>query len=96
MEIGLASGLGLLFGLTVVVYGVALLEDRTYPRWVSGLAFGGGVPTAVAGIVMAYTGFSELAMMINMPASALLLAWMGTLGVCMWRRGGVQSGDPEG
>ena len=48
----------------------------------------GGVPTVVAGVVMAYTGFSGLAMAITMPASSLLLVWMLTLGVFMWRRGG--------
>lgn len=89
VEIGLASTLSLLFGLTVTVYGVALLVDRTYPKWVGGLAIVGGAPTIVAGVVMAYTGFSELAMAINIPASSILLVWMLTLGVFMWHRGGV-------
>jgi hypothetical protein len=88
VEIGLASMLSLLFGLTVTVYGVALLVDHTYPQWVGGLAIVGGVPTTVAGVVMAYTGFSGLAMAINMPAGSILLVWMLTLGVLMWRRGG--------
>ena len=91
VEIGLASLLSLLFGLTVTVYGVALLVDHTYPKWVGGLAIMGGVPTMVAGVVMAYTGFSGLAMAINMPASSLLLVWMLTVGVCLWRRGRGQS-----
>ncbi len=77
------------FGLTVSVYGVALLVDHTYPKWMGGLAIVGGVLTTVAGVVMAYTGFSGLAMAINMPASCILLAWMLALGVLMWRRGGV-------
>ena len=89
VEIGLASTLSVLFGLTVTVYGVALLVDHTYPKWMGGLAIVGGVPTTVAGVVMAYTGFSRLAMAINMPASSILLVWMLTLGVLMWRRGGV-------
>lgn len=89
VEIGLASMLSLLLGLTVTMYGGALLVNPTYPKWVGGLAIVGGVPTSVAGVVMAYTGFSGLAMAINMPASAILLVWMLTLGVLMWRRGGV-------
>jgi hypothetical protein len=89
VEVGLASTLSLLFGLTVTVYGVALLGDHTYPKWVGGLAIMGGVPTTVAGVVMAYTGFSGLAMAIGMPASSLLLVWMLAVGVFMWRRGGV-------
>lgn len=94
VEIGLASMLSLLLGLTVTVYGIALRVDHTYPQWLGGLAVVGGVLVAVAGIVMAYTGFSGLAMAIDMPASSLLLVWMLTLGVCMWRRGEVPPEEP--
>jgi len=86
VEIGLASTLSLLFGFTVTVCGIALLGDRKYPKWVAGVAILGGVPTAIAGVVIAYTGFSSLAMAINMPASFLLLLWMLIVGVLMWRR----------
>jgi hypothetical protein len=89
VEIGLASMLSLLFGLTVTVYGVALVVDYTYPKWLGGLAIGGGVLTAVAGVVMASTGFSRLAMAIGMPAISIVLVWMFTVGVLMWRRDGV-------
>ena len=51
-----------------------------------GLAISGGVPTMVAGVVIAYTGFSALDMAINMPANSLLLVWMVVLGSYMWRR----------
>jgi len=87
VEVGLASTLSLLLGLTVSIYAIALLDDHTYPKWVGGLAIVGGVPTTVAGVVMAYTGFSGPAMAINMPASSVLLVWMLILGVFMWRRG---------
>jgi hypothetical protein len=96
VEIGLASMLSLVLGLTVIVYGVALRVDHTYPRWVGGLALVGGVPTMVAGIMMAYTGFSRLAMALSMPASFLLLVWMLLLGGCMWRRGRVLPEEPAG
>lgn len=49
------------------------------------LAIAGGVPTVVAGIAIAYTGFSGLAMAINMSAGSLLLGWMFALGIFMWR-----------
>ena len=88
IEIGLASMLSLILGLTASVYGVALLADRTYPKWLAGLAVAGGVPTMTAGVVIAYTGFSGLAMTINMPASVILLLWILSLGILMWRRGG--------
>ena len=88
--------LSLLFGLTVTAYGVALLADNAYPKWVGGLALAGGVPIAAAGVVMAYTGFSRLAMAINMAACSIFLVWMLTLGVLMWRRGGVLPDETAG
>jgi hypothetical protein len=96
MEIGLGAVLSLLFGLTVTVYGIALLVDHTYPQWLGGLGIAGGVPTIVAGMVMAFTGFSGLAMAISMPAGSLVLVWMLTLGICMWRRGRVPPEDTAG
>ncbi|HRB81353.1 MAG TPA: DUF4386 family protein [Nitrospira sp.] len=90
IEIGLASMGNLLFGLTAICYGMALLVDDTYPKWMGGLAIVGGVGTTIAGVMMAYTGFSGPAMAINMPASSILLGWMLSLGVLMWRRGGIR------
>lgn len=87
IEVGLASMLCILFGLTACLYGIALFPVRTYPQWVSGLGVIGGALTMVAGVVMAYTGFSSITMIINMPANLLLLVWMFTLGVRMWPRG---------
>ena len=86
IEVGLASVAGLVFGLTVSLFGIVLLDDRTYPRWVSVLALAGGVPMTIAGIFIAYTGFSATAMDINLTASTILLVWMVTMGVLMWRR----------
>ncbi len=85
IEVGLASILGLLFGLTVCVYGVALISDRSFVTWLGWLAIIGGIPTAITGVVIAYTGFSGLAMSINMPSSSLILIWMMALGVLFWR-----------
>ncbi len=86
IEVGLASISSLLFGLTVLVYGIALLIDHRFPRWIGALAIASGVPTAISGIVMAYTGFSDLAMLLNMPASLLLILWVVALGIDGWKR----------
>ena len=88
LEIGLASMFSLSMGFTATVFGVALLEDGAFPKWCGGLAIVGGLSTGVAGVVIAYTGFSGLAMAINMPANFLLLLWMLVLGGFMWHRGG--------
>jgi hypothetical protein len=87
VEVGLASMVSLLFGFTACLYGLAMLADRKYPKWVAALAIVAGLATMFAGGVIAFTGFSGLAMAINMPAVSLLLIWMITVGVFMWRRG---------
>src|SRR4051794_40906240 len=86
IEIGLAAMLGLIAGLTVSVYGIALLLDQRFPRWIGIGALGGGPLTAVAGVVTAYTGFSALSMSINLPAGLLLICWMIALGAYGWTR----------
>jgi hypothetical protein len=85
IEIGLASIMSLLIGLTVAIYGIALSIDLSFSKWLGYLAMVGSIPTAIAGIIMAYTGFSGLAMTINTPSSTLLLAWMIALGVYVWK-----------
>jgi len=86
IEVGLASIGSLLFGLTLSLYGVALLIDRRFPGWFAALAIVGGIPTALAGVVIARTGFSEAAMDINMPSGSLAIVWVIILGVLGWRR----------
>jgi hypothetical protein len=50
------------------------------------MALAGGAPTTVAGVLIAYTGFSDLAMTFNMAAGLLLVVWMVGLGVYGWRQ----------
>ena len=85
IEAGLASIGSLLFGATVSTYGIALLSDARTPKWLGVVALAGGVPMAIAGLAIAYTGFSELAMTINMPASVVVLFWIVALGWYAWQ-----------
>jgi hypothetical protein len=85
VELGLASTASLLFGLTVIAYGLALLRAGLYPVWICGFAILPGLGSALAGVVMAHSGFSELGMTISMAASSLLLLWMLGIGVWMWQ-----------
>ena len=86
VEIGLAAMLSVFFGLTALLYGIALLRAGIGPAWLAGLALLPAIANATAGVVMAYSGFSQLAMAISMPASLLLLAWMLGLATWMWRQ----------
>jgi Domain of unknown function (DUF4386) len=85
IEIGLASLVSILFGLTLSLYGMAVLRSSRYPRWLGALGLAGGLGTVTGGIVQASTGFSGLAMTISMTASSLLLIWMISIAVHMWR-----------
>ena len=49
------------------------------------VAIVGGVWMAAGGIAIAYTGFSQLAMLINMPSTLLLIAWLFALAKFLWR-----------
>jgi len=85
VEVGLASMLGLFLGATATLYGIALLADRTAPRWLGALAIAGGVPTFAGGVATAASGFSDTAMALSMPSGLLLMAWMVAVGVALWR-----------
>jgi hypothetical protein len=86
IEIGLAGMSCLLLGLTATIFGLALLIDERLPRWAGLLGVVGGISTIASGVVISATGFSELAMSINMPAVAVLMAWMIALGTLGWKR----------
>ena len=85
IEIGLASLVSILFGLTWSLYGIAVLRSSRYPNWLGAVGLAGGLGTVSGGIVQASTGFSGLAMTISMTASSLLLIRMISIAVHMWR-----------
>ena len=85
IEIGLASLLSLVSGLTLTTFGVALLVSSRYPGWLGALGLAGGLGTVAAGVAQASTGFSGLAMTLSMLASAVLLGWVLLAGVVLWR-----------
>lgn len=93
VEIGMASLLSLLFGLTVTTFGVSLLYSRRFPKWLGRVGLLGGLGTIAAGFAQAYTGFSQLAMVLSMSASAVLLVWVIALGVLLWRLGRQLAGE---
>ena len=85
IEIGMASLLSLLFGLTLSVFGVAMLRSQRFPGWLGALGLLGGLATVAGGVAQAYTGFSPLAMNLSLPASCALLLWALVVGGRLWR-----------
>ncbi len=85
IEIGLASLLSLVVGLTISAFGISLLLSRRFPRWLGLLALLGGPASVAAGIGQACTGFSAVSMNLSMSAASILLLWAIAAGVLMWR-----------
>jgi len=85
IEIGLASYIALLFGAAIVLFGRALVVDARHPVWLGWLGILAGIGTGLGGVLTAFTGFTDLAMMVGMPSNLAMLAWVMLVGFFMWR-----------
>lgn len=85
IEIGMASLLNVLFGLTIVAFSLSMSFSRRFPRWLAWIGLLGGLGTLIAGVIFAYSGFSTAAMMVGMPANTILLVWAVMVGTYLWR-----------
>lgn len=85
IEIGLASLLSLLSGITLTVFGVSIVLSTRYPIWMGGIGLLVGLGLVATGAVQASTGFSDLAMALSMLGSSVLLIWVILAGIFMWR-----------
>ena len=86
VEIGLDALLGLATGVTIVLFGWALLAATARRTGLGIVAIGVGAVTAVAGVLIALDGYASGAMLATMAAGILAVAWMVMLGVWAWRR----------
>jgi hypothetical protein len=85
IEVGFASLLSLISGLTVTVFAVGILGSRRYSRWLGLVGVCGGLGTLAAGLAQATTGFSGPSMTLSMLSSAVLLDWVVLVAISMWR-----------
>lgn len=95
IEIGLASLLSLLSGITLFVFGVSLVLSSRYPVWMGWVGLLSGLGLVATGLVQASTGFSDLAMTLSMLASSVFLIWAILAGVFMWRLAPLLIGDND-
>jgi Domain of unknown function (DUF4386) len=78
------------FGMTFILYGLAVSASNAYPRWLGWIAVVGGVGAALVGLVQAYIGTSQATFLILFPAFAALLSiWLLVMGVLLWRRASI-------
>jgi hypothetical protein len=88
IEIGLASLMEAFFGLTVILYGVAIVFSSTAPRWLGIFAVLGGAAMLTSSVVQAHTGFTDIATGMTMPSTLLVLLWCICVGVFLLRSAG--------
>ena len=85
IEIGLASLLLLVVGLTVVLLGIAMLISARHPSWLATLGLLAGLGAVAAAATQGTAGFSPHAMTLSMSATAALLLWVVLVGLLMGR-----------
>jgi hypothetical protein len=77
------------FGLTVILFGLAVATSGRYPSWLGQVGAVSGIPSFLAGIVQAAVGEASIATLIGVPiAAASLSLWLMVVGVILWRQTG--------
>jgi hypothetical protein len=87
IEVGLTSYFGLVFGVTLGSFGLAMLFSSRYPGWLAIVGLLAGLGTMLIGMEQAAHGFSDLALNLFMVVGLVDLAWVALSGVLMWRLG---------
>ena len=90
IEIGLASLMGAFFGLTALLYGIALLLSPIAPTWLGVFGVVAGAATVISSVIQAHAGFSDIAMATSMPSTLLLLVWSICIGILLLRTTGAE------
>jgi hypothetical protein len=95
VEIGLASFLSVLSGLTLIACGFATIVSARYPAWLGAVGVVVGLGMSIVGAVQAKMGFFGVAMTLSMASSSAFLLWAILAGVLMWRWASRQGGDGD-
>lgn len=75
------------FGLTPVLFGVAVLNSAEYPKWLGYLAVGAGLLGLVTGSIQFLNGISALTANFLFPISSLAFSvWALVMGWTLWKR----------
>ena len=77
------------FGVTIILYGLAVLTSSVYPKWLGWVAVLASVGSALIGLNQAYNGPSVLVTNILFPIFSIIITiWVFVMGVLLWRRAG--------
>lgn len=90
VEVGLSSLLGVLFGFTVVLYGIAILISSV-AVWLAVLGMVGGLCAIASSLVQAHMGYSDIAMATGMFSNLIVTLWIIGVGVVLLKRTGAMA-----
>lgn len=77
------------FGVTIILYGLAVSTSNVYPRWLGWVAVLAGLGSALIGLRLAYRGPSVLVINILFPVFSIIITiWVFVMGVLLWRKAG--------
>lgn len=77
------------FGVTFILYGLAVALSDVYPKWLGWVALVVGTGGALVGLVQALQGPSVLVTVVLFVVGFILLTLrVSVMGVLMWRRAG--------
>jgi hypothetical protein len=74
------------FGVTFILFGLAVSSGARYPRRLGWVAVLGGAGAAVAGAIQLFTGPSFVTLFIFPVFAALLSLWVVVMSVLLWQR----------
>ena len=85
-EIGINSMFRILQGTVAVIFGVAIAKSVLLSRWIGGFGIFAGAATIIAGVGVAYVGFSSSLALVSVVSTVTSFAWLGILSIFMWRK----------
>jgi hypothetical protein len=83
--------LRILQGTVGIIFGVAIAASTVLSRWIGGVGIFTGVATLIAGVGVAYVGFSPSLGVLVLVLTVTWAAWLVILGIYMWRKTMVKS-----
>ncbi len=76
-----------LFGVTYILFGLAVALGEGYPRWLGWVAVVTAIGLVLVGVSESFTGYSNLTTNILFPILAFVITvWVLVIGILMWRK----------
>lgn len=77
------------FGVTIILYGLAVVTSDVYPKWLGWVALLAGLGSALIGLNQAYRGPSFLVSNVLFVIFSLIITiWVLVIGFLLWRKAG--------